>query len=215
MDLQTWILYVATVFVVTVTPGPSVLLCVTSGIKHGARNAAFSALGIITALVSLMSLSTLGLGALLATSEVAFSVVKWIGAAYLMFLGVRMLLTKGTGGFAIDTRTGTSADAVSRRKLYVEGLMVGFSNPKALVFFGALFPQFLNPQAAQLTQFAVLCATFVAFEAFWLMTYASFAARIAPWLQRSGRQLIFNRACGVTFIGAGLLLLLTKRNASA
>ncbi len=214
MDLHTWFVYVATVFVVTVTPGPSVLLCVTSGIKHGARNAAFSAAGIITALVCLMSLSAVGLGTLLATSELAFRVVKWLGAAYLMYLGMRMLLSKGSSGFAIDAKASERASTVSPRKLYIEGLIVGLSNPKALVFFGALFPQFLNSQAPQLTQFAVLCATFVAFEAFWLMTYASFAARLAPWLQQPGRQLIFDRACGSTFMGAGLLLLLTKRSAS-
>jgi threonine/homoserine/homoserine lactone efflux protein len=213
MTLTTWLVYLAAVFILTVTPGPSVLLCITNGIKHGTYRAAFSAAGSITAVVGIMLLSAIGLGAALAASEFVFAVIKWLGAAYLLYLGIRLLLSKGQDGFAVNVNTQNQPK--TRRALYVEGFLVGASNPKALIFFSALFPQFINPNAPQIPQFAILCATFVVFETFWLLTYASFASRIAPWLQRHGRQLIFDRACGATFVGAGLLLLASKRSGSA
>jgi threonine/homoserine/homoserine lactone efflux protein len=212
MTLETWLIYVAAVLVLTITPGPSVLLCVSNSINHGFKRAALSAFGSIAAVSCIMALSAVGLGALLATSEVVFQIVKWTGAAYLLYLGIKLLFQRSNGkGFEPDT---SSSDTGSRRALsfFTQGLLVGASNPKALVFFSALFPQFLNPAAPQLPQFLVLCTTFVVFEAFWLLTYAGLASRIAPWLRQRGRQLIFDRLCGATFVTAGALLLTLRRS---
>lgn len=211
MLLSTWLLYAAAVFVLTVTPGPSVLMCVTQGVNHGARRALFAALGSVTAVVGIMACSAVGLGAVLAASERAFSVVKWLGVAYLLYIGITTLRSTASS-FELPTDGGA---APGRLGLYVKGLLVGASNPKALLFFTAFFPQFLNPAAPQLPQFMVLGITFVCFELFWLMFYASFAARVAPWLRVKGRARVFNRASGAMFVGAAALLASVKRGASA
>ena len=105
------------------------------------------------------------------------------------------------------------AAPTGRAALYIKGLLVGASNPKALLFFTAFFPQFLDPARPQLPQFLILGATFVAFELMSLMTYASFAARVAPWLAQQGRARLFNRLSGSAFMGAAVLLATVKRGA--
>lgn len=211
MSLQILLAYLAAVLVLTVTPGPSVLMCVTTAVNHGPRRALWAALGSITAVLAIMSLSALGLGALLAASERAFTVLKWAGAAYLFYIGWQTFRAEGAG-FEVPAASGDVQPGVARRRLYLQGLMVGGSNPKALLFFTALFPQFLNPAAPQGPQFAILGLVFVAFELFWLMFYANFAARLAPWLRVKQRMRWFNRACGSVFMGAALLLSGLKRS---
>ena len=216
MPIESWLLYVAAVFVLTVTPGPSVLMCVTNGVNYGAKRTLFSALGSVTAVVGIMACSVIGLGAALAASEYAFNVIKWCGVAYLLYIGVATLRsTDANFEFSSDGVNGTTsaskATEVSRLSLYVKGLLVGASNPKALLFFTAFFPQFINPAAPQLPQFLILGVTFVCFELFWLMFYATFAARVAPWLRVKGRARAFNRTSGAMFIGASALLASVKR----
>lgn len=206
MLLPTWLLYVAAVFVLTVTPGPSVLMCVSTAVNLGPRKALITSLGSTSAIVGLMTLSALGLGALLAASETLFTALKWAGAAYLAYLGVRALLAP-----ASDIRVGGGAAAASGRRLFAQGFLVGLSNPKALLFFGALFPQFLNPAAPQLPQFLLLGATFVCFELGWLTVYAFSAARAQRWLQQPQRARQFNRLTGVVFLLAAGLLATSKR----
>lgn len=206
MSLSTWLLYVAAVFVLTVTPGPSVLMCVSTSVNLGARKAFVTSLGSTTAIVGLMALSALGLGTLLAASETWFTALKWAGAAYLAYLGVCALLAPGT-----DIRVQGGAVAGGRR-LFAQGFLVGLSNPKALLFFGALFPQFLNPAAPQVPQFLVLGATFVFFELGWLMVYALTASRAQGWLQQPQRARQFNRLTGAVFLLAAGLLATSKRN---
>jgi threonine/homoserine/homoserine lactone efflux protein len=221
MSLQTFLLYVAAVFVLTVTPGPAVLMCITNGIHHGTRRALVSALGSITAVCCIMAVSAAGLGAILAGSEKVFLVLKWLGVAYLGYIGCKTFFSRqsafdmapsGEGGADAESAASTALveSGATRRKillrLYLQGLLVGGSNPKALLFFTAFFPQFIDPHAAQLPQFLMLGATFVCFELFWLSFYAAFAARVAPWLATPGRARLFNRLSGATFIGAGALL---------
>lgn len=210
MDLKLWLLYVAAVFVLTVTPGPSVLLCITNGIHFGARRTFASALGSITAVCLIMLVSAAGLGAVLAASEKIFAVIKWAGAAYLIYVGIKTFFSKQSS-ITVE-RTGVSAQAKPLPALYLQGFFVGASNPKALLFFSAFFPQFLNPNLPQVPQFMVLGMTFVCFECFWLMFYANFAAKVAPWLQTAGRARMFNRVSGLTFISAGALLASVRRN---
>lgn len=209
MTLQTFFLYLAAVFVLTVTPGPSVLMCITNGIHFGSRRAFAGALGSVTAVCLIMTVSAAGLGAILAVSEKVFLILKWCGVAYLAYIGVRTFFSTQSS-IMVDGDTSEHAQK-SRAALYWQGFLVGGSNPKALLFFTAFFPQFINPHAAQLPQFVLLGATFVCFELFWLSFYAHFAARVAPWLRTPGRARMFNRLSGATFIGAGALLATVKR----
>ncbi len=208
MPIESWLLYVAAVLVLTVTPGPSVLMCVSNAVQVGARRTVFTALGSVTAVVGIMVCAGLGLGAVLATSETVFNAIKWLGVAYLLYLGIGGLRSTA-GEFKLPD--GARPVTQSRWQLYAQGILVGISNPKALLFFSAFFPQFINPASPQLPQFLVLGATFVVLELFWLMFYATFAARAAPWLREPGRARIFNRVTGSLFVGAALLLATVKR----
>ncbi len=210
MTLSTWLLYVAAVLVLTVTPGPSVLMCISTSVQHGPRRAMAASLGSTTAIACIMLLSMLGLGTVLAASEFLFSTLKWLGAGYLAYLGITSLLSK-TSNLTVPT---ASLPEVGARALFARGLLVGASNPKALLFFGALFPQFIDPSAPQLSQFLVLGVTFIFFEIFWLSIYAFTAARARQWLQKPRRATLFNRVTGVVFLLAAGLLATTKRHSA-
>jgi len=210
MTLSTWLLYVAAVLVLTVTPGPSVLMCISTAVNLGPRKALTAALGSTTAIVGIMALSALGLGTALAASETLFSALKWLGAGYLAFLGIQALRAP-----AADIAVAGSVAPSGTARLLGQGFLVGASNPKALLFFGALFPQFLDPAAAQGPQFAVMGLTFVFFELLWLTVYALTAAKAKRWLQQPRRATQFNRATGVVFLLAAGLLASSKRGAAA
>jgi RhtB (resistance to homoserine/threonine) family protein len=210
MTLTTWLLYVAAVLVLTVTPGPSVLMCISTSVQHGPRRALAASLGSTTAIACIMLLSMLGLGTVLASSELLFTALKWLGAGYLAYLGVSSLLSKESN-LAVPN---SSLPAAGSRALFARGMLVGASNPKAMLFFGALFPQFIEPSAPQVSQFLILGVTFIFFELFWLTIYAITAARARHWLQRPRRAKLFNRVTGAVFLIAAGLLATTKRNAA-
>jgi threonine/homoserine/homoserine lactone efflux protein len=184
-------------------------MCISTSVRHGPRRAVIAALGSTTAIAGIMLLSMWGLGAVLAASETLFSTLKWLGAGYLAYLGISSLRAK-TADLVLP---GEAAPAIGARALFVRGLLVGGSNPKALLFFGALFPQFINPAAPQLPQFLILGATFIGFELFWLFTYSHGAARARNWLQKPRRARLFNRATGCVFLAAAGMVASTNRNA--
>ncbi len=207
MNLSNWFLYVAAVFVLTVTPGPTVLMCVSTSVNLGPRKALIAALGSTTAIVGIMALSALGLGAALAASDTLFTALKWAGAAYLAYLGITSLLSS-----ASEISVSGGINASSNWRLITQGFLVGASNPKALLFFGALFPQFIVPTAPQGPQFLILGLTFVFFELLWLTIYALSASKAKRWLQQPRRATMFNRATGVVFLLAAGLLATSKRS---
>jgi threonine/homoserine/homoserine lactone efflux protein len=207
MPLSTFLIYVLAVLVLTVTPGPSVLATVSTSVNRGLRQALLCALGSTSAIVCIMLLSVLGLGAVLAASETLFTILKWAGAAYLAYLGVTSLMSSG-GSLLLPN--GTKAQPRS----FLRGFLVGASNPKALVFFTALFPQFVDPSRPQAMQFFILGSTFVAFELGWLFAYAALGARAKRWLQEPGRALLFNRATGGVFLFAAAALASSRRSAA-
>ena len=208
MSLNTWFVFVAAVFILTVTPGPSVLMTVSTSVNRGFRQAVLAALGSTSAIVGLMLLSAAGLGAVLAASDLLFSVLKWVGAAYLTYLGLSSLLSRTGDLLPLDNRE------TDRTHSFTHGFLVGASNPKALAFFSALFPQFIDPSSPQIPQFLILSATFVAFELFWLITYAALGSRAKRWLQIPGRATLFNRATGGIFLLAAGALASARRNAT-
>jgi threonine/homoserine/homoserine lactone efflux protein len=205
MTLATYLLYLAAVVLLIVTPGPTMLMCVTNAVNHGTRRAMTSVLGAITAVLGVMALSAAGLGALLAASETAFTAAKLAGAAYLVWLGIKT--------FRSSTLLSVDAPRPSGRSFYLQGFLVGASNPKAILFFAAFFPQFLDPASPMLPQFALLALTFVACELLMLTACALGVARLLPVLRASGPARWINRVCGGLFALMGGLLLLTRRQA--
>jgi threonine/homoserine/homoserine lactone efflux protein len=206
MTLATYLLYVAAVALLIVTPGPTMLMCMTNSINHGPRRAMTSVAGAVTAVLGVMVLSAMGLGALLAASETAFTTAKFVGAAYLIYLGVRTFRSEAI--LKID-----DGAAQPRRSFYLQGVLVGASNPKAVLFFAAFFPQFLNPAAPIVPQFAALALTFMAMEFTVLTTCALGVSRLVPLLRSSGPVRWINRICGGLFTLMGGLLLLSRRSA--
>jgi threonine/homoserine/homoserine lactone efflux protein len=212
MTLSTYLLYLAAVALLVLTPGPTMLMSMTNAIAHGAPKAMASASGSITAALGMILLSSLGLGAVLAASDTAFWVLKLLGGAYLIYLGVKTFRSP-VSSFDMPTSSvlGDASTGMSMRKLYVQGLLVGASNPKALLFFAAFFPQFVDASQAWAPQFAILAITFVVFEFTTLSLCTLFAARIAPWLRQAGRARVFNRVSGSLFAAMGCLLLAARK----
>jgi threonine/homoserine/homoserine lactone efflux protein len=204
MSLSTYLLYVAAVALLIVTPGPTMLMCMSNAANHGPRRAITSVAGAVTAVLGVMLLSAMGLGALLAASETAFTVAKVAGAAYLIWLGIKTFRSEAV------LRPGEAAPR--GRSFYLQGLLVGASNPKAVLFFAAFFPQFLHPDAPIAPQFALLALTFVVLEFAVLTACALGVSRLLPLLRSTGAVRWINRICGGLFTLMGALLLFTRRS---
>lgn len=209
MTFEIWFYYTLAVLVLTASPGPSSLLCMTKGVTSGLRGGAYTALGSLTAITGIMTLSFTGLGVVVASSELVFNVVKWVGAAYLVYLGFKALTSKQENyeQVKLNQEKGSS----SFKQHYVSGFIVGASNPKAILFFTALFPQFINPAADMWVQYAVFAATFVVMELSWLLTYAYLGSKSSRWVFGTGKAKLFNRLTGGVFIGAGAFLSTVNR----
>jgi threonine/homoserine/homoserine lactone efflux protein len=201
MSLNIWLAFVAVAFVVSGSPGPNMLLSLTHGIHHGLTRTFSTMLGLLSGLAIILAMSLCGLGAVLAASTTAFEVIKYVGAAYLVYLGIRIWRTA-------DTRLLTEDRPLSTGGLnrYRTGVLVSLSNPKAILFCVAFFPQFIDRRQALAPQAGILLATVVVIETCWMLVYAGGGARLAAWLRKGNRMRWFNRACGGVFIGAGVLL---------
>lgn len=203
MSIDVWIYYVIAILVLTATPGPSVFLCITKSVTEGFSSSIYTAMGSLTAIVTILTLSFTGLGVVISNSEFAFNVIKWVGAAYLIYLGVRSITSKETS-FTIESSLNSSDITIYSN--FSSGFIVGASNPKAIVFFTALFPQFINPLEPLLFQYFIFVSTFVVLETLWLLTYAYLGLRSRRWLSTKGRAKLFNKLTGGIFISAGILL---------
>ncbi|MBG3876369.1 LysE family translocator [Desulfovibrio oxamicus] len=233
------IVYTLTVLVATITPGPSMLLALTHGVRYGVRRALASALGNTVASVLQALVAVVGLGVVLAASEDLFRVVRYAGAAYLVYVGVCMLRapavplnvaapavtdtigTTGTdggaghageGGRGVSGALGASETpgGPGARKLFAQAFFVAAGNPKAIVFFTALFPQFLAP-GDTLVRSALLVADLAVIAFLGMMLYAVAGARIAALLATTRAARWYNRTVGVAFIGSGAGLALSDR----
>lgn len=208
MALDTWLLYAVAAIGLSLTPGPNGLLSLTHGMRFGLGRAVYTVLGGISGFLLLIAVSMAGMGALLAASEQAFTVAKWLGAAYLVYLGIRTW--RAPAPRVHQEGDGRRQDETAGWRLYTQGLLVATSNPKALIFFAAFLPQFMDPEAPFLLQFIVLGGTFALVELIYELILAGTAQRIAPWLGVHGRW--FNRAAGATFVGIGGVLTTVSRS---
>ncbi|MCV6605916.1 MAG: LysE family translocator, partial [Porticoccaceae bacterium] len=154
MTLDIWLIYIATVLALMSTPGPSQLLMLSNSGVHGFRRSLATAVGDLTANICQMLAAGLGLAALIATSAAALTVIKWAGVVYLIWLGTRMILKAKA-----DTLGRPEAEKTSLRNLWVQGFITSAANPKAVVFFAALFPQFISAEVPFWPQFLILSTT--------------------------------------------------------
>lgn len=204
MIIQSWPIYLALVVVATSTPGPAVLFIVTNSALYGWRKSLFAALGNITGLFCLGLVAVVGLGAVLKTSGMLFDLIKYVGAGYLIYLGLKMVFSKNQEPDQLPEQLNLAGR--SPWKVYFHALAIALSNPKAIIFLTALFPQFIRADGPLWLQFLVLIITLMLFSFGFLMLYAFLAHRAKNWLTKPGRMKVFNRTSGSIFIGFGCLL---------
>lgn len=181
------------------------LLCMGNGGRYGVRYALWGMAGIIAGNLVLILLSSLGLGLLLERSERIFIIIQWLGAAYLIWLGVRLCLQP-----IVTEPELNAADRLSPSKLFIQSLGVALSNPKGLIYFSALFPQFLSPERALLPQLLLLIGLFMSIDFIWMLIYAKGGSTITRWLHSPHHRRIFQYCSGGALMVAGVLLLLVK-----
>ncbi|HLP71218.1 MAG TPA: LysE family translocator [Rhizobium sp.] len=180
-------------FIGIATPGPTVLLALTNGSRFGMRRACFGMIGAVLSDFVLIGAVALGLGALLAASEFWFTVVKWVGVAYLAFLGVMLLRSRGT--LDVSLRAGGEDGAGSAWSLLLKSFLVAVTNPKGYLFFSAFLPQFINPAAPQSQQYLILALVFAGIDFLVMFGYAALGSQAVRMLRTSG-ALWLDRICG-------------------
>ncbi|MBN8187377.1 LysE family translocator [Salipiger thiooxidans] len=207
MTLDLWLTFVAASTALLLIPGPTVLLVLSYALSKGRSVAVASAAGVALGDFTAMSLSLAGLGALVMTSAALFTALKWIGAAYLVWLGVKLLRSAPKDGLALP-RAEVTASGVFTHAAAVTAL-----NPKSIAFFIAFVPQFLTAEAPLLPQFAILVATFVSLAALNALAYALAADRLRSAIARPSVIAWLTRCGGAALIGMGLLTATLRRSA--
>jgi len=209
MSIDIWLMFCAVALAATLSPGPAILLAMTNGVSGGARRVLWSSLGNISGLLCVAGLSVFGLGALLQTSALAFTVSKVVGALYLAWLGIKQWRRPAGDGLGTGM---VRTVALSRWLCWREGVLVAVTNPKALIFVTALFPVFLDAHRPLGLQFMIMTGTLMAFSFACLMSYGLMANRVRQWFAKPGHQRVFQRTAGGVFVGMGLSLLLLGRS---
>lgn len=202
MNLDTWLAYVATAGIVIIWPGPSVLLSAAHGMAYGLPRTFGTIAGDLSANALQIIAVSLGIGAVVMKSPGVFMGLKWFGATYLLFLGVKQFIATSMR-LHVENQTQTK----SVYSLYRHGFMVSALNPKAILFFLAIFPQFLQPSGSPTTQFVILGTTILLMDGIALTFYARFAQRMKTWLASHPKSVWLNRITGSILILAALLLL--------
>ena len=209
MTIETWLAFAAASTILVIIPGPTVLLVVSYALGQGWRAALPIAIGVALGDFTAMTASMLGLGAMLAASAALFTVLKWVGAAYLVYLGVRLwrapVATMGQDGSTGETRPG---------RIFLHAYAVTALNPKSIVFFVAFLPQFLDLAAPVAPQMMIFEATFLPLATLNALGYALLAAAARRTIRRPAVQRAVNRTGGSILIGAGLFTVLWRRTAA-
>ena len=199
MTWEIWITYVTTVFVFLVSPGPSHLFMLSTSLSHGFNKSWATGAGDLSAHLWQITVAAIGLVSFIYVFQDFFVIVKWAGVAFLIYLGVGQFRKKSSA------TTYNNSNKKSRIALYWRGFVTSSANPKAVVFFAALFPQFINPAKPTAHQFAILGLTYVAIDGCFLLFYGCFA----DWIKNRFEKHIdryLNRISGSLLIGSALLL---------
>ncbi|MDH0731843.1 LysE family translocator [Pseudomonas sichuanensis] len=210
MDAHSILAFTLVAAIAIASPGPATLMAINNSLAHGQRSAVWSSLGNASGLFCLSAAAMLGLGALLASSEWLFNAVKILGAGYLFYLGAKQLLKKSP--MLVDgLEEGAKKANPTPRKLFKSAFLTAVTNPKATMFFTALFPQFIDQGAALLPQFLILTSIFMALSLTSLSLYAALATRAKGVLTRPALSRWVSRVVGTTFIGFGAAILTMRR----
>lgn len=207
MNIEIWITFMMACFVLAISPGAGAINTMATTMKHGTRRSVISIVGLQVGNAINIVLVGAGLGALLAQSELAFSMVKWIGVAYLIFLGIQKIRNAGNTSPSQENNEPDGA-----RKLFIQSVIVNVTNPKGIIFLVALLPQFISPNGSYLHQMVILGGTLLTIDSLVMMGYALLATKVAHLVQSEQHMKLMNRLFGSLFIGAGSLLAATSRS---
>ena len=208
ISFQLWLAFAAAATVVILIPGPTTLLVTGHAMSSGTRVALASLIGVTLGDIAAMTCSVLGFGAVLAASAEAFLILKWVGAAYLVYLGVKLWRAPAVAFEA----SGTVGKPRSIPRAIAEAFSVTLLNPKGILFFAAFMPQFIDPHRATLPQVLVLGGTFDLIAATSLVCYIVMASRARRVAASARAVKIMNRVGGTMLIGAGLLTASLRRS---
>lgn len=206
MDMTTWLAFMAASTALLLIPGPTVLLVLSYALTQGRRVAVSTAAGVALGDLIAMTASLAGLGALVLASATAFTFLKWVGAAYLIYLGIKLILSAKDSAVALP-----ETDAITARRTFGHAAAVTALNPKSIAFFIAFVPQFVNPNAPLIPQFAILIASFVSLAVVNALAYALLADQLRSRLNRPGIIAWLTRAGGATLVGMGVLTATLRR----
>lgn len=207
MTLEFWLFYTLTVLAASIIPGPSMLLALMHGIKYGSRKTVATAMGNVTASVMQAVISIAGLGILLTASESIFLLVKWCGAAYLIHTGINIL--RSPAADFNPSGPGPADTNATWKKRFMQAFLVAVGNPKAVIFFTALFPQFIDASGAHLFQYIIMVGTLAVVAFCCFMIYAVGGGRISAFFSAQNAGKWIKRLIGGTFVGAGVSIACT------
>ena len=213
MQFDTWLLFAGAAIALAMAPGPNNLLAMFNGARFGVSYAAIGGIGRIVAFALMIAITATGLGVILAASETAFFVIKWGGAVYLVWLGVKSWLAKVNDTDETDGQMALMTNPGALNLARTE-FITAIGNPKAILIFTAFFPQFLDPAVAYGPQFAVMGTTFIAMETTVLLAYGLIGGQVKGLIRSATHMRMLNRVSGTLLVGAGVLLAFTDRTRS-
>lgn len=207
MSIEVWLAFVAASAALLVIPGPTVLMILSYALSQGRRVALATVVGVALGDFLAMTASLLGLGALVLASATLFQVLKWIGAAYLVWLGIQLLRARPAQGRHVES----GLAVIVPRKVLRHSATVAALNPKSIAFFLAFVPQFIQPAAPMVPQLIILIATFVGLGALVALSYALAAGQMRARISKASTLRMLNRTGGATLIGMGILTATLRR----
>ena len=214
MTLMDCLLFAPIAVLIALTPGPNNFCALNNGIRHGVGTAVAATVGRAISYAIFLTISAVGLGAMLLASETAFTTLKWVGALYLLYLGIRTWRSREFSG--LDLAESSVADAApatrSVTRLMLQEFLVGISNPKAILLFAAIFPQFIKPELPPPEQFVYLGGTYLLAEFFASMVYGLFGRQIRRLIKTPTGAMRLNKTTGAFFMGASGVLLSTTHH---
>lgn len=207
MSFETWIGFSLAAWIILVIPGPTIILVISQAVTHGRRSVIPLAFGVLGGDFTAMACSLLGLGAILSASAVLFILLKWIGALYLIYLGVKLWRSK-----SVDTSVVFEKKDDSGRSLFKSAFIVTALNPKSIAFFVAFLPQFISPHQAPAPQLLIIGSTFLFLATINAALYALFAGQLSDVLKKDTVRRWLNRCGGSALIGAGVFTATLQRD---
>lgn len=214
MTWQVWLTFLGAAIAISVSPGAGAVQSMATGMTHGLRRGYWSILGLEIGLMLQLALVAAGLGAVVTSSVIAFTVIKWIGVAYLAYLAIKQWRTATTDLRDTVGKVGKES-AGGRLALTVRGFLVNATNPKGLVFFLAVLPQFVVPSAPLLPQYLAIGATMIIVDIVVMGLYTGLAVRLVDWLHTPRQQTILNRVFSGLFATAAVVLSFVRRGVAA